>query len=224
MLCYLVKNNQMDIYNINISEIIEQYLIYLEEMRELNLEIASEFIVMASTLLYIKSKKLIPTKKEEVDEITEEELVNRIIEYSKYKEISKKFKDKYLEYNYRVTKPQTLLTLPKKEFAGTYSIEELSKAYKRQILKYKEKENQKKDDIEKLVLKENITIKSKLKEVLKVFAKTKEFVFNKIFMGEKRSKQEIVVAFLAVLEMSKKDKVTIEQKGLFSDINVKKID
>ena len=64
MLCYLVKNNQMDIYNINISEIIEQYLIYLEEMRELNLEIASEFIVMASTLLYIKSKKLIPTKKE----------------------------------------------------------------------------------------------------------------------------------------------------------------
>ena len=63
-----------------------------------------------------------------------------------------------------------------------------------------------------------------MKEVLKVFTKTKEFVFNKIFMGEKRSKQEIVVAFLAVLEMSKKDKVTIEQKGLFSDINVKKID
>ena len=89
LLCHLIDKNKMNIYDINLSEITDQYIKYLNEMEKLNLEIASEFLVMASTLLYLKSKKLLPKQNEEEEELTEEELINRIIEYKKYKEIIK---------------------------------------------------------------------------------------------------------------------------------------
>ena len=82
----------MDIYQVNISEITDQYIDYLNEMEKLNLDIASEFIVMASTLIYLKSKGLLPKQVEDEAEITEEELIRRIIEYKKYKEITKKLR------------------------------------------------------------------------------------------------------------------------------------
>lgn len=224
LLCYLIKNNQMDINNINISEVSNQYMDYLEKMEKLNLEIASEFVVMASTLLYIKSKKVLPNKDEkEENEPTEEELVQRIVEYNKYKNISGLLKEKYEENKHKLTKPKTLLKLPNKEFTGSYDKELLAKFYKLQILKYKEKMNKKRDDIEKLVIKENVTVKSKLKEILIAFKKSKQFVFNKLFVSKKRSKQEIVVAFMAMLEMSKKDKLKINQTELFGDITVTQI-
>ena len=80
----------MNIYDVNLTEITNQYIEYLNAMEEMNLEIASEFIVMASTLLYLKSKNLLPKQEEEEEEITEEELIRRIIEYKKFKEISDK--------------------------------------------------------------------------------------------------------------------------------------
>ena len=86
LLLYLIEKNKMDIYEINLTEITEQYMEYLNKMQELNLEIASEFLVMASTLLYLKSKNLLP-KQEEEEEITEEELIRRIVEYKKFKEM-----------------------------------------------------------------------------------------------------------------------------------------
>ena len=88
LLCYLIDKNKMNIYDVNLTEITEQYIEYLNEMEKMNLEIASEFILMASTLLYLKSKKLLPKQEEEIEEITEEELVRRIIEYKKFKEIN----------------------------------------------------------------------------------------------------------------------------------------
>ena len=89
LLCYLIDKNKMNIYDVKLTEITEQYVSYLNEMQEMNLEIASEFLVMASTLLYLKSKSLLPKQEEEEEEITEEELIRRIIEYKKFKEISK---------------------------------------------------------------------------------------------------------------------------------------
>src|SRR5699024_11200645 len=103
LLLYLIEKNKMDIYEINLTEITEQYMEYLNEMQELNLEIASEFLVMASTLLYLKSKNLLP-KQEEEEEITEEELIRRIVEYKKFKEISKTFKENYEMYSKRIFK------------------------------------------------------------------------------------------------------------------------
>ena len=223
LLCFLVKNKKMDIYNINIAELIDEYLNYISTMKKLNLEIASEFIVMTTSLLVIKSKKLLPNNKEEVVE-DEEELIDKIIRYKKYKEVSKELGKMYEENSYRMANTNYVLNLPKKEFDATedeYDYIELAKIYKKMILNYKEKENKKEKDIEKIALRENVSVRSKLKEILIIFKKKATFGFKKVF--GKQSKGENVAAFLAVLEMSNKNKVTLKQDGLFEEIEVKKI-
>ena len=94
LLCYLIDKNKMDIYKVSISDITDQYLKYLKEQESLNLEIASEFLVMASTLLLIKSRGLLPKAVEDEAELTEEELLRRIIEYKKYDYRNAKFETK----------------------------------------------------------------------------------------------------------------------------------
>ena len=113
LLCHLIDKNKMNIYDINLSEITDQYINYLKEQEKLNLEIASEFLVMASTLLYLKSKNLLPKQEDEEEEITEEELIRRIIEYKKFKEISKTLKNNYNVYSNRYYKSQEQIELPK---------------------------------------------------------------------------------------------------------------
>ena len=103
----------MNIYDINLNQITEQYILYLNEMENMNLEIASEFLVMASTLLYLKSKKLLPKQEEDEEEVTEEELIRRIIEYKKFKEISKVLKEAYNENSNRYYKEQEDISFPK---------------------------------------------------------------------------------------------------------------
>ena len=104
LLCHLIDKNKMDIYDINVSEITDQYIEYINQMEQLNLEITSEFLVMSSTLLYLKSKHLLPKVQEEEEEITEEELIRRIVEYKQYKEITKKLKENFLQYSKRFYK------------------------------------------------------------------------------------------------------------------------
>ena len=93
LLCHLIDKNKMNINDINLSEITDQYIDYIKTIEKMNLEITSEFLIMASTLLYLKSKSLLPSVGEEEKELTEEELLRRIIEYKKYKEISKVLKE-----------------------------------------------------------------------------------------------------------------------------------
>ena len=104
LLCYLIDKNKMDIYKVSISDITDQYIEYLKKQENLNLEIASEFLVMASTLLLIKSKGLLPKNVEDEAELSEEELLRRILEYKKYKEISKLFKERIVVYSKRFYK------------------------------------------------------------------------------------------------------------------------
>lgn len=133
LLCHLIDKNKMNIYDINLSEITDQYIKYLNEMEKLNLEIASEFLVMASTLLYLKSKKLLPKQNEEEEELTEEELINRIIEYKKFKEISKTLKQNYLMYSNRFFKGQEEIELPKKQLEINYEKSLIPELYKNLI-------------------------------------------------------------------------------------------
>ena len=121
LLCHLIDKNKMNIYDINLSEITDQYINYLKEQEKLNLEIASEFIIMASTLLYLKSKNLLPKQEEEEEEITEEELIRRIIEYKKFKEISKVLKEQYKNNSNRYFKLQEEIKLPKQKIEKNYN-------------------------------------------------------------------------------------------------------
>ena len=223
LLLYLIEKNKMKIEEINLTEITDQYIEYLNEMEKMNLEIASEFLVMASTLLYLKSKNLLPKQEEEEEEITEEELIRRIIEYKKFKEISKVFKENYEIYANRVFKGQEEIALPKKKLEKEFNDTIIPNIYQKLVERNSVKINQNAKNIEKIALVENYTVASKVKEMFKVLIKQKRFVFNKLFSISTHNKQEVVTAFSGLLELSRRNKVETKQEELFGDITVKKV-
>lgn len=220
LLCYLIDKNKMNIYDVNLSDITEQYIEFLNAMEEMNLEIASEFLVMASTLLYLKSKKLLPKQEEEEEEITEEELIRRIIEYKKFKEISKVFKENYKIYANRYYKGQEEIKLPKQKLEKDYDPEKIPEVYRLLIERNSVKINQNAKNIEKIALVDKYTVSEKVREMYKILAKQKKFIFNKLFAINKKEKQEVVTAFSGLLEMSRRNKVETSQEELFGDIVV----
>ena len=222
LLCHLIEINKMNIYDIQINEITDQYIQYLNQMEEMNLEIASEFVVMASTLLYLKSKKLLPKQEEEEEELTEEELIRRIIEYKKFKEISKVLKQNYIQNGNRYYKNQENIELPKQKLEKDYDNTVIPNIYSELIERNRAKINQNAKNIEKIALVENYTVASKVKEMFKVLVKQKRFVFNKLFSLNKHNRQEVVTAFSGLLEMSRRKKVETTQEELFGDITVEK--
>ena len=222
LLCHLIEKSKMDIYDINLTKITNQYVEYLQKQEELNLEIASEFLVMASNLLYIKSKNLLPKPQDEEEELTEEELIRRIIEYKKFKEISKVLKENYLIFSNRYFKNQENIELPKQKLDKDYDKEIIPNIYRNLIERTSVRLNQNAKNIEKIAITDNYTVTSKVKEMFKVLVKQKKFVFNKLFSIKKHNKQEVVTAFSGLLEMSRRSKVETTQEKLFGDIIVEK--
>lgn len=224
LLCHLIEKNKMNIYDINLSEITDQYVDYLKEQEKINLEIASEFLVMATTLLYLKSKNLLPKQEDDEEEITEDELIRRIIEYKKFKEISKILKQNYLEYQNRYFKQPEEIKLPKQKIEKDYDKNVIPDIYKNVIEKNASKINQNAKNIEKIAITDNYTVASKVRQMFKVLIKQKQFIFNKLFSIKKHNKQEVVTAFSGLLELSRRSKVETDQEKLFGDILVKKSD
>ena len=222
LLCTLIEKNKMNIYDINLSEITDQYIEYLNKMEKLKLEVASEFLIMASTLLYLKSRNLLPNKQEESEEITEEELIRRIIEYKKYKDITEKLKQNFQNYSDRIYKSQEEIDLPKQELYIKYEYGMIPKIYSQLIERNEEKMNKNAKNIEKIAITETYTVSSKVKEIFRELIRNKKIVFNKMFSVNKRSKQEIVTAFTGLLELSRRSKVETNQEELFGDIVVEK--
>ncbi len=222
LLCHLIDKNKMDICDIKISEITDQYISYLNEMESLNLEIASEFLIMASTLLYLKSKTLLPNVVEDEKELTEEELLSRIIEYKKYKEITKKLKECLENNQNRVFKNPEIIELPKQKLEVNYSMEQIFNTYKELVEKNEQKINQNAKNIEKIAITDKYTVESKVKVMFKELIRKKRFIFNKLFSLKKCNNQEVVTAFTGLLELSRRSKVTTNQEELFGDILVEK--
>ncbi len=222
LLCHLIDKNKMNIYDIKISEIADQYIEYINQMEELNLEITSEFLIMASTLLYIKSKGLLPNQAEAEEELTEEQLIERIIEYKKYKEITTKFKENYIEFSKRFFKIPENIQLPKQKLEVEYDTKILPEIYKTIIERNNEKINQNAKNIERIAISETYTVANKVKEMFKELIKKPKFVFNKLYSISKCNKQEVVTAFTGLLELSRRNKVITVQEKLFGDITVEK--
>ena len=227
LLCHLIDKNKMDICDINISDITDQYIAYLNKMEELNLEIASEFVIMASTLLYLKSKTLLPNLRteegEEEEELTEEELLRRIIEYKKYKEMTATFAEMY-ENNYRIfSKDEEKIKFNKRQLEENdvdYML--LYDAYRSVVEKNKTRLNKHAKNIKKIAITDNYTVSSKVKEMYKELIKNKKFVFNNLYSQKQCNKEEVVTAFTGLLEMSRRSKVQTSQEMLFGDIIVEK--
>lgn len=222
LLCHLIEKNKLDIFEVKISDITDQYLDYINEMEQMNLEVTSEFVVMASTLLYLKSKTLLPKESEDEEELTEEQLLQRIIEYKKYKEISKKLKEMYEVYSKRVFKLPDEIQLPKQQLEKDYDKSIIPEIYEKIIDKNKVRINKNAQNIQKIAITDTYTVGSKVKDMYRELIRHKKFVFNKMFSVKKHNKNEVVTAFTGLLEMSRRNKVLTEQEELFGDITVVK--
>ena len=222
LLCHLVDKNKMDINQIKISEITDQYIDYINKMQELNLDVTSEFILMASTLLFIKSKSLLPKQVEDEAELTEEELVHRIIEYKKYKEISKKLKELYQVYSKRFYKVPDKIELPARKLEQNYSKDLIEQSYKNLLEKNKSKINKNAINIEKIAITETVTVTSKVKDIFKELIKKPRFIFSKLCSAKKYTRLETVTAFSGILELTRWNKIKAQQERNFGDIIVEK--
>lgn len=222
LLCHLVDKNKMDINQIKISEITDQYIEYINKMQELNLDVTSEFILMASTLLFIKSKSLLPKQVEDEAELTEEELVHRIIEYKKYKEISKKLKELYQIYSKRFYKVPDKIELPARKLDQNYSKDLIEQSYKNLLERNESKINKNAINIEKIAITETVTVTSKVKDIFKELMKKPKFIFSKLCTAKKYTRLETVTAFSGILELTRRNKIKTQQEKNFGDIIVEK--
>lgn len=224
LLCHLIDKNKMDIYKVNIDEITDQYIEYINKMEEYNLEVTSEFLIMASTLLYLKSKGLLPkTTDDDESEISEEELIQRIIDYKKYKEISKVLKEYYSTYKDRFFKMPDNIKLPKQELEKTYSKELIPQMYSELRERTEVRLNiNNEETLKKIALSETVTIASKVKIIFKELLRKPKFIFNQVFSFKNNTTLDIITAFMSILELNKRNKVLLEQTELFGDITVHK--
>ena len=220
LLCHLIDKNKMNINDIKLSEITDQYIEYINKMEEMNLEITSEFLVMASTLIFLKSKSLLPKDNIEEEEISEEELLRRIAEYKKYKEITKTFRQMYDENATRFYKMPEEIKLPKQKLERNYDKETIIEAYKNVVRVNNEKVNENAKNIEKIAITDKYTVASKVKDILRELIHKPKFIFNTLFALNRCEKEEVVAAFSGLLELSRRSRVTTTQETLFGDISV----
>ena len=222
LLCHLIEKNKMNICDVNLSEITEQYVEYINEMEAMNLEIASEFLVMASYLLYLKSKTVLPNFNDKEDELSEEELIKRIIDYKKYKDITLVLREMYNNSAVRYYKLPEAIELPKQQIERDYSYEQIVEVYKDLFDRNENKFNENAKNIEKIAITDKYTVASKVKEILKELVKKPKFIFNSLFSLQRCNTEEVVTAFSGLLELSRRNKVITEQNELFGNIQVSK--
>ena len=223
LLCHLIDENKMDIYDVNINEITDQYIEYIKEMEQLDLELTSEFLLMASNLLYIKSKKLLPRQESNEEMLSEEELIHRIIEYKKYKDSTSKFKVMYEKNNKKLFRNiKEKIQLPELDLEVNEDYHNLAEIYENILHKITTKMNKNAKNVDKIALIENYVVGDTIKTMYKELIKKSHFVFNRLFSLDKCKPQEVVTAFTGLLEMSRRSKVVTKQERLFGNIEVQK--
>ena len=222
LLFFLIEKNQIDIYDIPILEITEQYLDYLSAMQEMDLEIASEFLVMASTLLHIKSRMLLPKHDEAVEEEIDprEELILKLVAYKKYKEFSGVLKEReaaWSKVHYKLPE-----AIPQIRYVDELEVSPIIlrlcmvDALKRSKLKMNDVSRK----MQRILDHEKVSLKAKVYEIMTILAKGVRFCFTKLFASSGRSRLEVATGFLALLEIVKIGRAGIEQPVAFGDIFV----
>ncbi len=219
LLLHLIKESKMDIMNIEIELITKQYMDFLDSQEKMNLEISSEYLVLASELLEIKSRLLLPNNKvdengEEVIEDPREELVNRLLEYQTYKNITSLLQEKELLRKDIYTKsPENIKNYidERTEIHADVTLDDLLAAFQR----YYQRKIDNKPLNTKVTVNE-ITVSSRRHDIKNILKKKRSVSFFELFPVF--SKEYIVSTFLAILEMCKNNEIVITQNDTFDDI------
>ncbi|PPA71769.1 segregation/condensation protein A [Jeotgalibacillus proteolyticus] len=227
LLLHLIQGLEIDIYDIPMAEISEQYMLYIRAMKVMELNLASEYLVMASTLLAIKSRMLLPKHEEsyegsdiEMDEDDpRDELVERLIEYRKYKQAAIELKQKEEDRGSFYTKPPIDLSAYETEKQDSLEdlnidLHDLLGAFHKLVRRKKLKK-----PMATRITRQDISIEKRMEEILVDLQRLKgPALFHELFPIAQ--KPHMVVSFLAVLELMKRNEVTIQQDHNFSDIIV----
>lgn len=219
LLLHLIKENDIDIYDIKIEEVTKQYLDYIKAMKDLNLSIASEYLVMASELLEMKSKMLLPKKEVQEDDDYEEDpkelLIQRLLNYKKYKEVTSEFKELEKTRKQVFTKEPSNLSYYaiNEDKKDDVSLTDLMNAVN-ELLKRKELDR----PLETKITKKELSVTEKVNKIRHILKDKKEVKFEELF--EVETKEEVIVSFLSILEMVKKNEITLIQDKNFNTIKV----
>lgn len=216
LLLHLIKEAKMDILDLKLEIIIDEYLNYLKKMQDMNLDIASSYLVMSCELLEIKSKILLPKNQieEEVDD-PKERLINRLLEYQKYKDQIAAFRALEEERSTYYTKvPSNLVeyqTAEKKVLLNDISLDDLVNAFESFLVRKKEDE-----PVNTKITKKEISVEERMQEIKSLLKKNHSMNFFNLFT--KFDKPNLVVSFLAILELAKKEEIRLFQEDNFSEI------
>ena len=221
LLLHLIEKNEIDIYDIPIAEITQQYLEYLSAMQEMDLEIASEFLVMAANLLSIKAKMLLPKlpkEEEEVEADARSQLVQDLLEYKHFKEMASLLEEMNLSQNLLYSRPdleEMYLTLftPDNPLEGK-QLSDLELAFANICRKLSEQ-----PPIHRII-KEQVTISGKIQEIEAALRKGPQGVTFTSFVKVGSSKLSIIVLFLAVLELLKLGSIMVQQSDNYGEIYI----
>ena len=224
LLLHLIRENKIDIFDIPIAFITEKYLKYLSEMKQLDLDVSGEFLVMAATLIYIKSKMLLPVEEEDdEDEFAgidpRDELVQKLLEYQSYKHAAKElgYKEDERSKMYTRSVQETFLdnvTAEQVETEFTDNLYELIEAFSRVI-------REKSKTIIHEVYEENISVEEKIFSIRDRLTVKGQLRFKELF-SEKLTYNELIAVFIAVLELGKQRFAKIEQDSMFGEIVINK--
>lgn len=214
LLLHLVRKTDLEIQEIQVSEITTEYLSYLDTMQNLDLDTAGDFLVMASTLMQIKAKMLHPdNEKDKEDADTElDKIKERLLEYQKYKEVSKLLSNKEQEYSQTYYRPEPVI--PDHEYEIDATIYDLVKSFKNALKTLPE-------EVREIMYKE-IPIETKIREILDILEGKQYLTFSEIAKIQ-TSRSAMVVCFMAVLELVKNKQVVAKQSELFEDIRIYRV-
>jgi segregation and condensation protein A len=225
LLLYLVNRAEVDITQIQVSQITQQYLEYLDLMRELNIDIAAEYLYMASTLIRLKARELLPPSEQEKIEGEEgiynrEQLIAQLLEYKKYKEAAHSLRHFEAEqigcFPRGATEPIDLPPADDGLVAGAISVFDLITAFKR-VLDRASHEN----DFQHRVEADAVRIDDRIEHVFKSLEHDQEIPFDKLFSDDTR-RIVLVVTFMAILELIKMQEILFRQEAQFSAIFVRR--
>jgi len=226
LLFHLIEKNQFSIYDIPINMITDQYMEYLFAMQELDMEVASEFLVMAATLLHIKSRMLLPSKKEEQQEELDprEELVMRLLEYRKFKEFSNTLKQREKDWAQAFYKLPEIIQFTRRDETLELVPDELRRIYTSLLEENKKKMNPNVSGMNQIIQHEKVSLKSKMREIVRELLKKSRLKFSELFSLKKKSPTDVITGFMAILELAKLKKVKLEQRKPLDEIFIQKAD
>ena len=225
LLLTLISRQSIEITDVSISSVTDQYLDVIFEAGSFKVEIGSEFLVMAAALIHMKTRKLLPGQQEdEPGELTEEQLAQHLELYKQYKASAEGLAERYEFWQDSITRGQETMEFPKLQESVDLDPMALVSGYERAKLRFETLRNDNTEKMDVILKIEKVSLRDKIRQVVRVIKSKISVRFSEMFNRESSSVPEIVTGFLAVLELDRRERVVVEQKDPFGEIEIRRKD